>query len=492
MSESLKDDQSLLVEKLYVDGEWRSSSGNETIEVYNPATGELITEVESGTREDAIAAIEAANGARERWEGLGPQGRADRLYALEDAFEKAKPEFRRLLVEESGSTHAKIDRTLELVTNIIQDAAGHVRDREGTTWPADESERFSMSIRQPKGVASVITPWNFPLLLSAKKSIYSLANGNTVVLKPSSDTPIVGLKLGELFETAEFPDGAINIVAGPGSKVGNEFVSNEKISYISFTGSTDVGRRVGKQAGENLTEATLELGGKDPLVVFDDVDVQRAVDVAKFGALFHQGQNCMAFERVIVDESIADEFVERLVEDVEELTLGNPDHEDTDLGPIINEEQLRQIHEQVENAVAQGATLETGGEFEGLFYEPTVLSDVSTDMQIWAEETFGPTIPVVTFDGDEESAIELANDSRFGLAAALLTNDQGRAVRVGQRIEAGMVHVNDISGHDGPFVPFGGVKDSGLGGREGGKHSVHEVTDMKWLSFLTDPVEYGF
>jgi len=492
MSESFKEDQSVLVDELYIDGEWRLSSGSESIDVHNPTTGELITQVESGTWEDARAAIEAADRAQECWEGLGPQGRADKLYALEDAFEEAKPAFRRLLVEESGSTHAKVDRTLELVTSIIQDAAGHVRDREGTTWPSDESDRFSMSIRQPKGVASVITPWNFPLLLSAKKSIYSLANGNTVVLKPSSDTPIVGLKLGELFEAAEFPDGAINIVAGPGSKVGNEFISNETISYISFTGSTDVGRRVGKQAGENLTEATLELGGKDPLVVFDDVGVQRAVDIAKFGSLFHQGQNCMAFERAIVDESIADEFVERLVADVEKLTLGDPDDDDTDLGPIINGEQLQQVHRQVEDAVEQGATLETGGDYEGLFYEPAVLSDVTTDMKIWEEETFGPTIPVVTFDGDEKAAVELANDSQFGLAAAVLTNDQGRAVRVGQQIEAGMVHINDVSGHDGPFVPFGGMKDSGLGGREGGKHSVHEVTDMKWMSFLTDSVEYGF
>lgn len=479
--------------ELYIGGEWRESSRSESIDVTNPATGEQIASVESGTREDARAAVKAANEARERWETIGPQKRADYLFALDETFRDEQEAFRYLLVTESGSTHAKVDRTLDLVSDIIRDAAGHVRDREGSSWPADETDRFSVSIRQPKGVASIITPWNFPLLLSAKKSVYSLANGNTVVLKPSSETPIVGgLKLGELFDTADFPAGVMNVVTGPGSEVGDEFISNECTNYISFTGSTEVGRRVATKAGENLTETTLELGGKDPLVVFNDFDIQQAVDIAKFSSLFHQGQNCMSTERVIVEESIADEFTERLTNDVEELTMGDPADRDIDLGPMINQEQLQQVSEQVSDAVESGATLHTGGDYEDLFFQPTVLSDVTTSMKVWEEETFGPTIPIVTFDDNEDSAVKLANDSQYGLAAAVLTNDQGRAIDVARRIEAGMVHINDVSGHDGPFVPFGGVKDSGLGGREGGKHSAHEVTDMKWMSFLTEPADYAF
>jgi aldehyde dehydrogenase (NAD+) len=322
------------------------------------------------------------------------------------------------------------------------------------------------------------------LLLSARGLAFALAVGNTVVLKPSEETPVSGgLLIAELFAEAQLPPGVFNVVTCPRdtvAEVGDELITNPLVGGISFTGSTAVGRQVASKAGMMLKKACVELGGKDSLIILEDADMELALNAASFGTFMHQGQICMSVEKIIVDESIAGEFTERFVAKVKSFNVGDPREMPNVIGPIINQRQLDKIHGQITDAVDRGAKLLAGGTYEGLFYQPTVLTDVTPDMSVYQEETFGPVAPIITVKGVDE-AVAVANDSEYGLSAGIITRDEERGLAVANRLQTGMAHINDSSVNDEPHVPFGGMKNSGIG-RHGGKASIETFTELRWLT----------
>jgi len=343
----------------------------------------------------------------------------------------------------------------------------------------------------------VISPWNFPLNLSARAIVPAVAAGNTVVVKPASNTPVAGgLLFGRLFEDAGFPDGVINVVTGRGSDIGDAVASHDESDVVAFTGSTAVGRRVAAAAGENLAEAAMELGGNNAHIVTADADLDQAVDAGVFGSFAHQGQVCISINRHLVHEEIYDEYVERMTERAEALPAGSA-HEHVVVGPIIDESQRDEILDYVERTVEAGATLETGGgtvDVDGvedsLVVEPTVLSEVTNDMAAACNEHFGPVVPVIPFS-DVDEAVEIANDTEFGLSGSVHAGDVGAGKRIAQRLETGMVHVNDQPINDEAHVPFSGTGASGVGGYNTDEF-LDEVTETKWISLQHDAREFPF
>jgi aldehyde dehydrogenase (NAD+) len=313
------------------------------------------------------------------------------------------------------------------------------------------------------------------------KVAYSLATGNTVVLKPASDTPVIGLKIGELFEKAGLPAGTLNIITGPGSVLGDALIGDDRCSFVTLTGETSTGRHVAQAAAAKLKEYTLELGGKNPLIILADADVDFAVSAAAFGAFLHQGQICIAVGRIIVEEPIAEKFAKKLAEKAASLPVGDPSLPNTVIGPLINDTQIQKVNAQVKQAVTQGAKLLTGGTYEGRIFRPTVLTNVTHDMQVFKEETFGPVVSVISVE-DEKEALEVANNTVYGLSAGVITKDMEKAIFLAEGLEAGMVHVNDSSIDAEACVPFGGCKWSGQG-REGSRYSMEELSELKWVTF---------
>jgi aldehyde dehydrogenase (NAD+) len=367
------------------------------------------------------------------------------------------------------------------VVGLLRAAAAAAYQLHGEILPSEHG-KIMMVERVPLGVVSVISPWNFPLLLSTRGIGVALAVGNTVVLKPSEETPVAGgLFLAEIFEEAGIPKGVLNVITCSRdnvAEVGHELITNPKVKGISFTGSSAVGREIAREAAYHLKRFGMELGGKDALIVLDDADLGKAVDAAAFGTFMHQGQICMSVERIIVDDSIADEFTDRLVKHVKKLGVGDP--RQNPIGPVINRKQLDKIHRQVTEAVEQGADLLAGGTYRGLFYQPTVLTNVERNMRVFREETFGPVAPIIRVSSEEE-AVSVANDSDYGLSAGIITRDEERGLRVARQLETGIAHVNDSSVNDEPHVPFGGVKSSGIG-RHGGKASIELFTETRWIT----------
>jgi acyl-CoA reductase-like NAD-dependent aldehyde dehydrogenase len=464
---------------MYIDGMWAKSSTLETIEVRNPYNGSLIARVQKGNREDAKTAVDAAFSAKDSWAETLAVERADYLYRLYDLIKANRDEFVDVLVKESGSTFKKASAEVLFTLGMLRSAAEETRRVRGETIPSDQG-KFSFTIRQPAGVVAAISPFNFPLLLSMKKVFHALAFGNTVVLKPASATPVNELMVAELIETAGFPAGVFNLVTGPGETVGDELVTNPKVGHITFTGEHRTGRSVAEKAGRNLKKVTLELGSSDPLIILKDADLSYAVDAAVFGAFFHQGEICMSAKRIIVEEPIADKFLERFVERVKKLNVGDPTKPETDIGPIINQAHMMKIHEQVQDALSKGAKLLCGGRYEGQLYWPTVVSGITPEMRMYREEVFGPARSVITVS-DENEAVKVANDTIYGLSSGIITGDVNKALLMARRLEFGMVHINDSPVNDEPHVPFGGVKGSGIG-REGGMYSAQELTELKWIT----------
>jgi acyl-CoA reductase-like NAD-dependent aldehyde dehydrogenase len=479
--------------KMYIGGEWVDAKGGQTFDDYNPATGELWAQIASGDRADAKAAIDAAHNARTAWADTPHPQRAAYLLKAADVLEQRQQEFAGNLVDETGSWFGKAMFETGYSAGLIRAAAAAVYQVAGEILPSDYG-KINLLVRQPLGVVVVISPWNFPLLLSLRAVVFAMAVGNTVVLKPSSESPVSGgLMIAQFFEEAGLPPGVLNVVTCPGEiveEVGDELVVNPKVGGISFTGSSATGRHLAEKAGRHLKKIALELGGKDPLIILADADMDRAVNAAVFGRFMHQGQICMSVERIIVEEPIAEEFTKRFVAKTKTLKVGNPREPANIIGPIINQKQLEKVHDHVADALEKGATLLCGGEYEGLFYQPTVLTDVTPEMKVYREETFGPVAPVITVK-DVEEAIAVANDSEYGLSAGVITQDEGKGLYVAQRLESGMVHVNDASVHDEPHIPFGGVKASGIG-RHGGKASIEAFTELRWLSLERGGRHYPF
>ncbi|WP_227375279.1 aldehyde dehydrogenase family protein [Haladaptatus halobius] len=476
---------------LYIDGEWVDGGDRDEIEVTNPATRDQITSVPAATEDDVNRAYEAAAAAQSEWADRPPHKRVSVIESALDLLDEHRDAILRSLAIEAGGANAKSFAEFQTARGITQQAAdfpfrvgGDIKD---STIPGKENQVK----RVPMGVVGVISPWNFPFHLSMRAVAPALALGNAVVLKPASPTPVVGgLLLARIFEEAGLPEGVLNVVPGHGSDIGDRMASHPEADVIAFTGSTQVGQRVAGQAAENLALPAMELGGNNPHVVTEDADVEAAVDSAVFGSFLHQGQVCISINRHIVHESLYDEYVSRLTERAEELPVGDPTDSETVIGPIINEDQRDQMLEYVRESVDAGATLETGGHDEGLFVKPTVLSGATNDMAAACNEHFGPIAPVIPAESDEE-AVELANDTEYGLAASVHAGDLGRAQDIADAIDAGMVHIGDQPINDEPHVPFGGVKASGMG-RYNGDAILGELTQEKWISVQRERRQYPF
>jgi aldehyde dehydrogenase (NAD+) len=370
------------------------------------------------------------------------------------------------------------------VPGLYRTAAQAAYDVKGEIIPADYPNAFFMAIRQPAGVVSCFGPFNVPYILCSRAFAMPVAYGNTAVLKPSEEASVTGgILLAEIFEEAGLPPGVLNVITSTrqdAEEVGDEMIANPAVRRISFTGSTEVGRIIAEKAGRHLKRAVLELGGKDPLIVLADADIDYAVEAAVWGAFMHQGQICMSTERIIVEKAIADEFTQKLKERVLALPVGDPSNPATAIGPLINQRALDLVHAHVQEAVADGAELVTGGQYDNLVYQPTIVKDVKPTMRLFTDQTFGPVAPIVVVN-DAEEALAVANNSKYGLSSGIITNDFTRALDIAMRLETGIVHIGDQTVNDEPQVPFGGVKGSGYG-RFGGQAALDEFTELRWIN----------
>jgi acyl-CoA reductase-like NAD-dependent aldehyde dehydrogenase len=467
----------------YIGGEWVDAHGGETFDDLDPFTGDVVARVAAGGKEDAKRAIDAAAEAFPAWSQAPPAERQRIFLKAADLLEGRGDEVVSWLARETGSTFGFAMFQLGFVAGLLRQAAALAYAPIGQVIPSDMGA-FSMGLRRPVGVVGAIAPWNAALILSARSIASPLALGNTVVLKPSELSPYVGgLLWGEIFGEAGLPAGVLNIVThapGDAGEIGDEFVESPEVRRINFTGSTAVGRKLAEAAGRNLKRVVLELGGYNPLIVLADADLEYAVNASAFGAFLHQGQICMSARRIIVEQSIADEFVEKLAAKTNGLKAGDPKEPDTIIGPLINESALDMVKGRVNEAVSKGARVLAGGEAIGSVYRATLLGDVPEDSEFARNETFGPVAAIEVVDSANE-AVDRANATSYGLASGIITSDADKGLALAQRIQAGIVHVNDQPVGDEPQMPFGGVKDSGWG-RFGGTAAIEEFTELRWIT----------
>ena len=480
--------------KMYINGEWVDALDRAMYDDYNPYTGEVFARVPSGKRGDARRAIEAAAAAFPAWSNTLPAERQALFLKAADILQKKQNEIVTILAEETGCTFGFAMFQTMFTPGLLREAASQVHNPIGEIIPADLPGAFYMAIRQPVGVVAGIAPWNAPLILSLRAICLPIAYGNTAILKPSTESSVSGgVVIAEIFHEAGFPKGVLNLVTnGPGGsgEVGDELIENPRVRRINLTGSTSVGRQLAEKAGRHLKRVSLELGGQNPLVILRDADVDYAVNAAAFGAFLHQGQICMSVRRIIVEKPIAREFTEKFVKKISAFKVGNPKEPDTIIGPLINKQQFSQVKGNVDAAVRDGAKILCGGKAEGLCYHPTVLTNVKPSTPFAREETFGPVVSVIEVENEEE-AVRAANETAYGLSAGVITRDFVKGLAVAERIETGIVHINDQSVHDEPQVPFGGVKDSGWG-RFGGRAALEEFTELRWISMQRTPRQYPF
>jgi acyl-CoA reductase-like NAD-dependent aldehyde dehydrogenase len=475
---------------LYINGTWRPGSRGAMADDFNPATGALFARVAQADRADALKAVDAAHHARGMWGRMIVSERAAILLRAAGILASRVDEIRDILIDESGSTYGKATFEVLYCVDLLRSAAGDARHIFGETLPHSLSGQLGMTVRQPLGVIVGITPFNAPLLLAMKKVAFALAAGNCFVLKPSEETPVTGLKIAELFDEAKLPPGVLNVIPGPAQDVGEVLLSDPRVRMVTFTGSTSVGKRLAVEAAKHLKKFTLEMGGKNPLLVLRDADLDYAVRAACFGICFHQGQVCMANSRLIVEEPIFDAFCEKLTARVKTYQVGDPHDPHTIIGPLIRRSQCDFIDAQLKDALAKGAKVLTGGTHQDNFYQPTIVTDVNSQMRIYSEESFGPITTVIKCRSADE-ALAIANDTSYGLSSGVITNDLQKALDLALRLEAGMVHINDTTMTDEPHVPFGGIKNSGLG-REGGQYSMEEMTELKWITIQLGQRQFPF
>ena len=480
--------------KMYINGEWVSALDGEAYDDLNPYTGDVFARVPSGKRADARRAVEAAVAAFPAWSKTLPAERQALFLKAADILEKKRDQIVTILAEETGCTFGFAMFQAGFTPGLLREAAAQAHQATGEMIPADMPGAVYMAIRQPVGVVAGIAPWNAPLILSLRSICMPIAYGNTVVLKPSTESAAAGgVVLAEVFHEAGFPKGVLNLVMnGPGKsgEIGDEFIENPEVRRINLTGSSAVGRQLAEKAGRYLKRVALELGGQNPMIILRDADIDNAVNAAAFGGFLHQGQICMSTRRLIVEKPIAKEFTEKFVNRALTLKVGDPKEPDTIIGPLINKQQFKQVKDSVDAAVRDGAKILCGGKSEGLCYYPTVLTNVKPGTPFACEETFGPVVSVTEVK-DEDEAVKVANDTAYGLSAAVVTRDFAKGLAIAERIESGIVHINDQTVHDEPQVPFGGVKDSGWG-RFGGRAALEEFTELRWISMQLTPRHYPF
>jgi benzaldehyde dehydrogenase (NAD) len=469
---------------------WRPGSG-EAREVREPATGRPLLTVPQATPDDVGRAAAAAAGAQPAWAETNYADRAAILRRAAEIYEAHRPEFGSWTQRETGAHRNKMHHEQNFAVGEIHAAATMPYQPYGSLVPTTQRERLSMIRRIPVGVVGTITPWNSPSVLGMRVVAPALALGNAVILKPDPQTPVCGGAMFEaVFREAGLHDGLLQVVLG-GAEVGEAIVTDPNVDVVSFTGSTAAGRRVGQLAGGLLKKVSLELGGNNALIVLDDADLDAAASAGAYASFQFQGQVCFATGRHIVHRSIAGDYVDALVEKAKRLKLGDPYREDVDLGPIVNEKQLARVDGIVRRSVDGGARLVVGGAYDGLFYHPTVLTDVTRELPAWTDEIFGPVAPIVTFDTDEE-ALALANDTEYGLTGGVYSNSISRGLALAHRIRAGMVHVNDQTVNDEATIPFGGMGASGNGSRFGGAANWDEFTQWQWVTVRDEPKSFPF
>ncbi|CAL9515011.1 aldehyde dehydrogenase family protein [Streptomyces sp. enrichment culture] len=465
----------------YIDGEWRPGSGSWDIIDFNPYDGEKLASITIATVDEVDQAYRAAARAQREWAEAGAFARQAVLEKALRLVEEREAEIAEVIVAETGGTRGKAAFELHLAKQMLREAVGVATRPEGRIVPSPADGKENRLYRVPVGVVGVISPFNVPFFLSLKSVAPALALGNGVVLKPHQDTPVTGgTLLAKIFEDAGLPAGVLNVVVTDIAEIGDAFIEHPVPKVISFTGSDKVGRHVATVCASHFKRTVLEMGGNSALVVLDDADIDYAVDAAVFSRYVHQGQVCMAANRVLVDRSVAEEFTEKFVARVKGLKAGDPRDPETVIGPVINSSQAESITGVVEQAVAEGATALVRGTTRENLVEPSVLTDVPADSSLLRQEVFGPVAFLVPFDGEEE-AVRLVNDTPYGLSGAVHTADVERGVRFAQRIDTGMFHVNDGTVHDEPQVPFGGEKSSGVG-RLNGESTVDAFTSLKWIS----------
>ncbi|WP_139955891.1 aldehyde dehydrogenase [Flavicella sediminum] len=469
--------------QLFINGEWKTSTSGETIDIVSPSTEEIVARVQNGTAEEAIEALKAAEKAQKEWKKMPPRDRADLLYKLADEIDANTERLAVLLTREQGKL-LKVARFEVAVTgSFIRYAAEGARRIEGDIIPSDNPNEQIWIQKVPRGVVVAITAWNFPLALAGRKLGPALAAGNTIVIKPTSETPLATLELGDLANKVGIPAGVINILTGPGRAMGNALVESPITKMVTMTGSTPVGQQIARNAAENMTHVQLELGGKAPFIVFEDADIDAAVEAALHSRFDNCGQVCTCNERMYLHESIHDVFMEKFIAATKALKVGDPMLEETDMGPKVNAAELKHMEHLVEISVKEGATIATGGkrpegaEFErGYWFEPTVLTNVTQNMTIVHEEAFGPILPVLKFSSFDE-VIAYANDSEYGLAVMVFTNDMNTIMKCNDELEYGEIYVN--RGHGEQHQGFhNGYKKSGSGG-EDGKYGFEQYLEKK-------------
>jgi benzaldehyde dehydrogenase (NAD) len=453
-----------------------------------PATGKVLGKIALADGGTVSLAAVSARAAQKSWAALAPDERAAVFMRALQVGEAYREEIIDWLIRESGSSHAKAAFELKVTLRAIQLAAAMPYQAQGLVLPT-EPARMSLARRRPLGVVGVISPFNFPLYLAMRAVAPALAVGNAVILKPDPRTSICGgLVIARLFELAGIPAGVLHVLPG-GSEAGETLCSDPHVAMIQFTGSTGAGRMVGQSAGRNLKKVSLELGGKNSIIILDDADLDLAVVNVTWGAFLHQGQICMSTGRVIVHETIAKDFIAKLSDKAASLAVGDPADQTNVIGPLINQRQFDHVAKVVDDSIAAGAVLETGGRGDGLFYKPTVLSGVRPGIPAFDEEIFGPVAVVTTFK-DDENAISLANETAYGLSAAVLSKNVGRAMAIGDRLHCGLLHINDQTVNDDVVNPMGGVGASGNGSAVGGPANWEEFTEWQWMTVRSTPPTY--
>lgn len=477
----------------YINGRWVDASNKATREILNPYNDEVIFSVAEGTTDDVNSAIRAARNAFESgvWSNITSEQRCAKVREIAELIKTNKNELAKLETLDTGKTLEESYADMDDIYNVFMYFAGLGGNDGGEVIESPILNSESKVVKEPVGVVTQITPWNYPLLQASWKIAPALVTGCSLVIKPSEITPLTTIKLFELMEEAEMPKGVINLVLGSGAQIGDALTTHEEVDLVSFTGGIETGKHIMKKAADRVTNIALELGGKNPNIIFDDADLELAVDQALNAGYFHAGQVCSAGSRIIVHNDIKEKFEEQLVDRVKKIKLGNGFDENTEMGPLISKEHRAKVEKYIEVAKEEGTTIAVGGKRperddlkEGYFFEPTVITNCDTSMRIVQEEVFGPVVTVEGFSTEDE-AIKLANDSIYGLAGGIFTNDVAKANRVANKLKMGTVWINDFHPYFAQ-APWGGYKQSGIG-RELGKEGLEEYLVSKHIFTNVDP-----
>jgi acyl-CoA reductase-like NAD-dependent aldehyde dehydrogenase len=470
----------------FIGGKWVESTSSKTVNNINPANiDEIIGSNRQATREEARAAVEAAAEAFRDWRATPAPARGKIVAKAARLMEEAKEELSQTLTREEGKTIGEARGELQRSINVAEFCAGESRRMNGETIFSELPSNFVYTIKQPIGVVACVTPWNFPVAIPTWKIAPALVAGNTVVFKPATITPSTAVKIVEIFEQAGLPPGVLNLILGSGSEAGDEIIAHPAVKAVSFTGSNPVGIRLYEQVSRRGAKCQCEMGGKNPVVILEDCDMDLAVENTAQGAFGSSGQRCTATSRAVVVNEIADEFVERIVQRAKSMRLGDPTDPQTEMGPSVDAGQFQTVLDYLNVGREDGATLRCGGERatgngldKGYFVQPTVFDHVTSDMRIAREEIFGPVLGVMRVKNFEE-AMQVANDTEFGLSSSIFTNDAARIFRFVDEIETGMTHINSPTTGGEAHIPFGGIKGTGIGDREQGSTALDFYTELK-------------